>query len=62
MEIKEQYQVKISNRSAALENLDCDVANNRAWKGIKENMKASIADSLSYFELKQHKTWFDEEY
>jgi Tfp pilus assembly protein PilO len=33
VEVKEQYQLKISNRFAALENLgDGDVVINRAWK------------------------------
>jgi hypothetical protein len=32
VEGKEQYRVEISNRFAALENLDTDVDINRAWK------------------------------
>jgi hypothetical protein len=34
VEGKEQYQVKISNKFAALENLDDDVDINRAWETI----------------------------
>jgi len=36
VEVKEQYQVKISNRFAALENLDDDVDINRAWESIRK--------------------------
>ena len=61
MEVRKQYQVEISNRFAALENLsDCEDIN-RVWENIKENIKASAKESLSLFELKQHKPWFDEE-
>jgi hypothetical protein len=37
VEVTERYQVKISNRFAALENLDCgdDVDINRACEGIR---------------------------
>jgi hypothetical protein len=38
-EVKEQYQFKISNRFAALENLDDDVDINRTWENIRENIK-----------------------
>jgi hypothetical protein len=67
VEVTEEYQVKISNRFAALGNLnddddddDDDVDINRAWKNIRENMKTSATESLGYYELKQHKPWFDE--
>jgi hypothetical protein len=50
VEVKQQYQVKISNRFAALENLDDDDDDddddmdiNRAWGSI---MKASARQSL----------------
>jgi hypothetical protein len=32
-----------------------DVAISRTWESIKENIKASLAESLGYYELKQHK-------
>jgi hypothetical protein len=35
---KEQYRVEISNRLAALENLDTEVDINRAWETIRENI------------------------
>jgi hypothetical protein len=59
-EDKEQYRVQISNRFAALENLDAEVNINRAWATIRENIKISAKESLHYYELKQHKPWFDE--
>jgi hypothetical protein len=36
---KEQYRVEISNRFAALGNLDDDVDINRAWETIREDIK-----------------------
>jgi hypothetical protein len=38
-EVKEQYQVKIKNRFAALENFDDNVDMNNAWENIRENIK-----------------------
>jgi hypothetical protein len=60
MEVKEQYQVKISNRFAALKNLDDNVDFTRAWESMRENIKASATECLGYCGLKQHKPWFDE--
>jgi RNase P/RNase MRP subunit POP5 len=57
VEVKEQY--KISNRFAALENLD-DVDISKAWKSIRENIRASAAKNLGYYELKEQKPWLDE--
>jgi hypothetical protein len=57
---KEQYRVEILNKFAALENLDDDVDINRAWETIRENIKISAKESLRYYELKEHKPWFDE--
>jgi DNA repair ATPase RecN len=55
MKVREQYQVKISSRFAALENLNDDYVDiSRAWKSITGNMKASTTESLGYYELKQH--------
>jgi len=52
VEVKEKYQVKISNRCEALENLDDDDDNNdynvdinRACKNIRQNIKASASES-----------------
>ena len=61
LEVKQKYQIGITNRFAALENLDVDEDINRAWQNIKENIKTSAKESLGLHELKQHKPWFDEE-
>jgi hypothetical protein len=39
VEGKEQYRVEVSNRFAALEDLDAEVEINSAWETIKENIK-----------------------
>jgi hypothetical protein len=44
-----------------LENLDTEVDIDRAWETIRENIKISAKESLGYYELKQHKPWFDED-
>jgi hypothetical protein len=49
------YRVEISNRFAALENLDTDVNINRAWETIRENIKISAKESLGYYEFEKHK-------
>jgi hypothetical protein len=56
--IKEQYQFKIINRNAALENLENyggDIS--RPWErgSIRENIKASATEILGYYMSKQHK-------
>jgi len=33
----------------------------KVWESITENIKTSATQSLGYYELKQHKPWFDEE-
>jgi hypothetical protein len=55
----EQLRV-VSNRDAALEDLDAEVEINSAWETIRENINISAKASLGYFELKKHKPWFDE--
>jgi hypothetical protein len=40
-EVKEQYQVTIKNKFAALENLDYNGDINRAWETIRENIRIS---------------------
>ncbi|PNF22033.1 hypothetical protein B7P43_G10579 [Cryptotermes secundus] len=60
VEGKEQYCIEISNRFAALENLDTEVDVNKAWETIRENIKMSAKESLGYYEPKKHKPWFDE--
>jgi hypothetical protein len=45
---------KISNRSAALENLSNSEGINRVWENIKENIKTSAKESVGLQELKQN--------
>jgi hypothetical protein len=54
VEGKEQYRVEVSNRFAALEDLDAGVEINSAWEMIREDIKMSGKESLGYFELKLH--------
>ena len=39
LEVRKQYQIKISNRVAVLENLSDSEDINRAWENIKEYIK-----------------------
>jgi hypothetical protein len=59
VEGKERYPVEISNRFAAIENLDTEVNVNKAWETIREKIKISHKESLGYYELKNNKPWFD---
>jgi len=36
--VRKQYQIEITNRFAALENLSDDEDINRAWENVKENI------------------------
>jgi hypothetical protein len=47
--------MKISNRFAALENLNAGKDINITWVNITENIKTSSKESLGLYELKQHK-------
>jgi hypothetical protein len=49
-----QYPVEISNRFAALNNLDAEVDINRVWETIRENTNISANESLGYYYLKKH--------
>ena len=60
-EVREQYQIEITNRFAALENSDDDEDVNWNWENIKENIQTSAKESLGLDECKQNKPWFDEE-
>jgi hypothetical protein len=60
MEVRKQYQIRISNGPAALENLNDSKDINRTRENIKENIKSSSKESLDLYELKQHKSCFDE--
>jgi hypothetical protein len=52
LEVRKQYQLKISKRFAALGNLNVSEDINRAWENIKENTKISAQDSLCLHERK----------
>ena len=54
-EVREQYQIEITNRFAALENLNDDEDLTRTWQNIKENIKTSAKKSLGLHELKKNK-------
>jgi hypothetical protein len=60
-DVREQYQIEITNRFAALENVNDDEDVNRTWENNKENIKTSAKESLGLHKLKQHKPWMDEE-
>jgi hypothetical protein len=61
VEVKEKYQVEISNRFADLEGLDESFDINNAWKSIRENIKTSAKENLGYQKLKHDKPWFVDE-
>jgi hypothetical protein len=44
-----------------LDNLNDSEDINRAGENITEDIEASTKDSVSLYELKQHKPWFDKE-
>jgi hypothetical protein len=43
-----------------LENVD-DVDIKRTWETVRKNIKISAKESSGYYELNQHKPWFNEE-
>jgi len=52
-EVREQYQIEITNRFAALEDLNDDEDVNKTWENIKENNQTSAKESLGLHELKK---------
>jgi len=52
LDIRKQYQIKISNMFAALENLSDSEDINRAWENINKNIETSTRESLGLCELK----------
>ena len=60
-EVREHYQIEITNRFAAFKNSDDDEDVNRIWENIKENIQTSAKEILGLNEFKQNKPWFDEE-
>jgi hypothetical protein len=61
LEVKEKYQVQISNRFAALGSLDKSFDFNNAWENVREHIKSSAKENLGYQKLKRNKPWFDDE-
>jgi hypothetical protein len=59
LEVRKHYQIKISNRFAAIKNLNDSEEIYRAWDNINENIKTSAKGSLGLHKLKQHNPWFD---
>jgi len=54
LEVRKQYQIEITNRFAALENLNGSEDIKRTWENIIKNIKTSAKESLGLHELKQH--------
>jgi hypothetical protein len=59
VEGKMTYSVEVSNRFAAIKDLDAEVEINTSWKRLERKSNFQ-SESLDYYELKQHKPWFDE--
>jgi len=55
LEVRKEYEIEISNRLAALEDIDDSDDISRAWETIKKNIKTSTKEGLGLRELKQHK-------
>jgi uncharacterized Zn finger protein len=60
VEDKERYCVEISDKFAALENLDTEGDLNKAWETLRENITISTKKSVGYYEPKKNKSLFDE--
>jgi hypothetical protein len=60
VEDKEQYCVEVSNRFSALEDLDAEMDINSGQDTVRENIKISAKESLGYYDMKTHKSWFYE--
>jgi hypothetical protein len=43
-----------------LENFGAEVDIIRAWETIRENITSAAKEILGYYEVKKHKSWFDE--
>jgi hypothetical protein len=48
LEVKKQYQIEITNRLAALENLNESQGVNRAWENIKGNIRTSATFTFTF--------------
>jgi hypothetical protein len=54
--LRNSFQIEISNRFKALENLNDSEDVNRTWENIRENIKISAKETLGLYTQKQHKT------
>jgi actin-like ATPase involved in cell morphogenesis len=54
-EVRKQFQIKISKRSAALQNLSDSEDINRTWENVKDNIKPKVQEIIRQYKLKQHK-------
>jgi hypothetical protein len=45
VEGKEKYHVEVSNRFAALEDLDAEIEINTIWETIRENIRISVKEN-----------------
>ena len=59
LQVRKQYQIGITNRFTALENLRDEDDINMAWENIKENINISVKKNLGLHDLKQRKQWLD---
>jgi hypothetical protein len=55
LEVRRHYQIKISNRLAALEKLSDSKGINMVWKTLKKMIKTSAKRSAGLYQLKHHK-------
>jgi len=60
-EFREKYQIEITKKFAALENLNDDEDVNRTWGNIKNFIETPAKESLVLHYLKHNKPWCDEE-
>jgi hypothetical protein len=61
VEVKEEYQVKISNRFAALEIMNINISISIGLGRVLERiLKLQPQETVGNYDLKQHKPWFDE--
>jgi hypothetical protein len=58
-EVREQFQVTNTNKFAAVGNVEDRGDINREWGAIREKIKISTKEGLSYCESKKLKKWFD---
>jgi hypothetical protein len=61
VEVKEKYQMEISSRYVALENLDESLDINGASESIRDIVKTLAKENLGYYKLKHNKQWFGDE-